>query len=90
MKSISPPAAAWVPVMALRRRLAGAVGADQAHQLALPDFQRHALDGLDAAVRDAQAGDAQQRLPGRRGGAGRAFEHGRRHRRQCAVWPAPR
>ena len=43
--------------------LAGAVGADQRHQLALAHLKVHALHGLDAAIGHLQAGDLQQ-VPG--------------------------
>jgi len=42
-----------------RGGLAGAVGADQRHQFAFADFQRYALDRLDAAVSNAQLFDVQ-------------------------------
>ena len=39
---------------------AGAVGADERDELAFADFEVNALDGLDAAVGDFQAGDFEQ------------------------------
>src|SRR5215211_2534914 len=44
-----------------RRRLARAVGADQAHELALVDGEVDAADGLDAAIRDVQLAELEQR-----------------------------
>ena len=41
-----------------RRRLAGAVGPEQAEDLAAADLEVDAVDGLDLAVALAQAGDA--------------------------------
>ncbi|MCS6766214.1 MAG: hypothetical protein MO847_07255 [Candidatus Protistobacter heckmanni] len=55
--------------------LARAVGADQGDELALAHLERHALDGVDAAVGDAQVFDAEQR--------------GAHWRASCAA-PAPR
>ena len=51
-----------------RRRLAGAVGADEAHELALADVEVDALDRLDAAVGDLE-------LAQRRGGGSAAIGH---------------
>ena len=53
-----------------RRRLAGAVGADQADELAAVDVEVDALDGVDAAVRDLDARELEQRVRvGRTAGA---------------------
>ena len=59
--SISPPAIGTSPIIALQQRaLAGAVGADQRHHLALVDRERHAGKRDDLAVGDAQVADREQ------------------------------
>ena len=45
------------------RRLAGAVGAEQCHQLALPHHQRNAVQCLDPAVVHHDVTDLEQRVP---------------------------
>src|SRR5439155_14926969 len=47
------------------RRLAGAVGADDRHELAAPDPQRDAVEGADAAVEHPYVDRLQQRHAGR-------------------------
>ena len=47
---------------AQRRRLARAVGADQGHDVARADLDRHALEGGDLVVMDVDVGQAKQHV----------------------------
>ncbi len=60
------------------RALAGVVGAEQGHHLALLDLQRHAIENLPAAVSGGQGRDLKHRVP-------------RRNRRRAQLgWPRSR
>jgi hypothetical protein len=49
-----------------RRALAGAIGADQGHDLILAEAERHAAQGVDLAVVDLQVADLEERRAGSR------------------------
>ena len=61
--------------------LAAAVGADDAEDLAVPDLERHVVDGLDAAERLVDVGDAHHRLAGHDETSGSASSVGGARRR---------
>jgi hypothetical protein len=55
-----------------QRGLAGAVGPDEAEHLAVADVERHGVEGLEAAERDADVAHTEQRLAAARAGRGGA------------------